>query len=99
MGNTPGRSEFSADEERSMRGKGSIGDRPGANQRSESTQAARAQATINKTPPVTIAEDIIGGFSESKGQSNALRTAIRDKAFSDRKETGYDADIGARVKE
>lgn len=41
-----------------------------------------AYGDVKATPPVTIAEDFMGRFSPSKAQSNALRDAIREKAFN-----------------
>lgn len=39
-----------------------------------------AYGDLRKTPPVTVLEDVVGRFSQSKGQDNALRDAIRQKA-------------------
>ena len=43
-----------------------------------------------KTPPVTVLEDIVGRFSESKGHSNAVREAIREGAIDTIKKSGYE---------
>lgn len=49
-----------------------------------------ARRDIRSTPPVTVMEDLVGRFSDSKGQNNALRDAIREKAFKTIKESGYE---------
>lgn len=40
--------------------------------------------------PVTVMEDIVGRFSESKGQQNALRDAVRTDAIKKIKDSGYE---------
>lgn len=45
-----------------------------------------AKQTLREEKPVTVMEDIIGRFNEAKGQDNAVRDAIREKAFRDLKD-------------
>jgi len=63
---------------------------PKAPLRSEFTEAEKARRTLRRTPPVTIMEDMVGRFNEAKGQSNALRDAVRQKAADDVKASGYE---------
>jgi hypothetical protein len=55
--------------------------------RSEYRQARR---DLSGTPPVTILEDLVGRYSPSKGQSNAFRDAIRQRAVDVIKKSGYE---------
>ncbi len=57
-------------------------------QMSESTVHEEARRQLSRTQPVSILEDIIGGLSASKGQDNALRDAIRQRAVEILKQTG-----------
>lgn len=61
---------------------------PRGKMRSESTEHEKARRTIQHTPPVTVLEDVIGRFDKSKGHNNALRDAIRRKAFDDMEAAG-----------
>lgn len=48
--------------------------------RSESTVHEIARRDMQRTPPVSIAEDVVGAFNQAKGRDNALRDAIRRRA-------------------
>ena len=50
----------------------------------------KARRDLRGTPPVTVMEDLIGRFSPSKAESNAVRDAIRERAFQTIDESGYE---------
>lgn len=43
-------------------------------------EADKGIDTLRSEPPVTVMDDVIGRFSKSKGQDNAFRDAIRERA-------------------
>lgn len=47
----------------------------------ESVDNAKATQTMRQNPPVTVLEDFIGRLDPNKGQDNAFRDAIRERAF------------------
>jgi hypothetical protein len=60
----------------------------------EETQFEQARRELPRNPPVTVLEDLIGGMSEAKGQSNALRDAIRQGIIDRARQSGYGGPAG-----
>ena len=54
---------------------------PRPDPREGSADVRSAYEDIRGTPPVTVMEDVVGRFSPSKAQDNAVRDAIRQRAF------------------
>jgi len=50
----------------------------------------KARRDLKDTPPVTVMEDIVGRFSDSKAHSNAVRDAIRRGAVDTIKQSRYE---------
>lgn len=67
---------------------GAVDRASGGRTRSESTEHEKARRSMRATPPVTIMEDIIGGFSPSVGRGNALRDAKRERASQEMRAAG-----------
>jgi hypothetical protein len=62
----------------------------GGGLRSEMTGAEKARRTLQRTPPVSVMEDVIGRLDAGKGQSNAVRDAVRGGAADTIKGSGYE---------
>jgi hypothetical protein len=49
-----------------------------------------ARRTLKGEPPVTVAEGVMGAFSEAKARDNAFRDAIRRGALEKIEKSGYE---------